>query len=837
MKATQLWVVLVALLLLIGCGKSHDPITSGVEGDAMSSTTPQSSHSGTGNRVIWGLWKINISTDRSTVEVVPDRTGAIHFNLVRLLEVDPCADCLRFSNVQLFPDGELSVDLTVRHPFPGHLQLTGFDMRGVIISGTGYTFPVSGRSIAQGDDILTVLNSDGYTHLFNPTDFPPTIPPILGYIPGHMAPGGDLSATLNPFFAYEQDQPRRMFLPGTVSTRTIRVHIPDGPLEFGYAVDVSWFPADGEVTDPEKDFPPEANAMEAYRISVEVGHGSITWICEEAEVRVEVFDHQGLETIESVTVEAPDLFTGEVFLDYSGATGDESWLFTGTILNEIGVGYDDCPLLVRVKDINADPIHGEVDAWQIVNVPGEPSKNGWARTWGGQLGDGSYGVINDSSGNIYVVGGFKDIVDFDPCSGTDYHSSNGDYDIYMSKFDSSGKLLWARTWGGPGLDNANSVCIDGSENVYVAGSFRETVDFDPSEGIDSRTSNGKADAFLSKFDSSGNFEWVLTWGGIDSESVYGIDIDNLSNLYVTGMYHGPVDFDPGPGTDQHTTENLGTGIYLSKFDVSGSFEWARTWSNGGAGRDVAVDDSGNTYVTGWFTDISETDFDPGPGIDLHETNGSFDCFLSKFDTSGEFQWARTWGGITPDLGVGVVVTDSGLVYVVGTYSWLVDFDPGDGVDEHLPNGGHDVFMSIFDSIGDFQRVLLWGGPLGDWVDGVDRGYGITLDDSGSFFVTGAFGDIVDFNPGSGTDEYYSNGDRDCFVSSFDPDEEYQWARTWGGIGEDMGFQVSCDSSGNVYVAGRFEETVDFWHGPYEDNHTSNGFTDAFLIKLPPDGNW
>ena len=119
MKATHLWVVLFALLLLIGCGKSHGPIASGVDGDDMSATTPRSSHSGTGNRIVWGLWKISISADRSTVDVVPDRTGGMHFNLVRLLEVHPCSDCLRFSNVKLFPNGELSVDLTVIHPFPG----------------------------------------------------------------------------------------------------------------------------------------------------------------------------------------------------------------------------------------------------------------------------------------------------------------------------------------------------------------------------------------------------------------------------------------------------------------------------------------------------------------------------------------------------------------------------------------------------------------------------------------------------------------------------------------------------------------------------------------------
>jgi hypothetical protein len=421
MKATHLWVVLFALLLLIGCGKSHGPIASGVDEDDMSATTPRSSHSGTGNRIVWGLWKISISADRSTVEVVPDRTGTMHFNLVRLLEVHPCTDCLRFSNVKLFPNGDLSVDLTVIHPFPGLLQYTGFDLRGIIISGAGYNFPVSGRSIARGDDILRVLNSDGYTHLFNPTDFPPTVPPILGYIPGKMSPGGDLSATLNPFFAYEQDQPRRMFLPGTVSTRTILVHIPDGPLEFGYAVDVSWFPADGEVTDPVNDFPAEANAMEAYKISVEVGEEPCP-VGRNEEVRVEVFDHQGLETIDSVTVEAPDLFTGEVELVYSETTAEGSFVFTGTISNEHATSKGPHPLLVRVTGTETDGNLGIVDAWQVREVMAEI---GWARTWGGIGGEYVTRVAVDASGDIYVTGRFNDIVDFDPGEYEEIHVSNG----------------------------------------------------------------------------------------------------------------------------------------------------------------------------------------------------------------------------------------------------------------------------------------------------------------------------------------------------------------------------------------------------------------------------
>ncbi|MCK4721614.1 SBBP repeat-containing protein [bacterium] len=143
-------------------------------------------------------------------------------------------------------------------------------------------------------------------------------------------------------------------------------------------------------------------------------------------------------------------------------------------------------------------------------------KQGWARTWGGIYRDGGYGVAADESGNIYVTGEFGGTVDFDPGPGIDEHSSNGDDDIFLTKFDSYGTFQWARTWGGPDywdnlnnmdkdLDKGSGVAVDGSGNVYVTGSFAGTVDFDPGPGIDKHSFNGSHDAFLSKFPPDGNW--------------------------------------------------------------------------------------------------------------------------------------------------------------------------------------------------------------------------------------------------------------------------------------------------------------------------------------------
>jgi hypothetical protein len=241
---------------------------------------------------------------------------------------------------------------------------------------------------------------------------------------------------------------------------------------------------------------------------------------------------------------------------------------------------------------------------------------------------------------VYVTGYFDGTVDFDPDpTEVDPNSSNGDEDIFLSRFDSSGTLAWARTWGGTDEDWGHDVDVDGSGNVYVTGYFSgASVDFnpDPTE-VDSHSSNGDFDAFLSKFGSSGTFLWARTWGKSEYDRGYSVDLDGYGNVYVTGAFQGTsVDFDPDPASVDPHSSNGEYDIFLSKFDSSGTFVWARTW--GGTGWDygdvVYVDGSGDVYVSGYFSGAS-VDFNPDPiAIDPHSSNGAWDVFLSKFKPDG-----------------------------------------------------------------------------------------------------------------------------------------------------------------------------------------------------------
>jgi len=327
--------------------------------------------------------------------------------------------------------------------------------------------------------------------------------------------------------------------------------------------------------------------------------------------------------------------------------------------------------------------------------------------------------------------------------------------------------------------------------------------------------------------------WARTWGGIGSDEGFGVAIDGSGNTYITGHFYDTVDFNPGPGVDEHTSNGI-ENIFLSKFNSNGEFQWARTWGGTGyndTGYGIAVDAGGNAYITGYFDGTA--DFDPGPGVDEHTAKGLTDIFLTKLDSNGEFQWARTWGGedFYGDGGHGAAIDGSSCIYIAGSFGGTVDFDPGPGVDEHTSKGGGDIFLSKFDSNGEFLWARTWGG--GNIF--ADFGNGVTIDGTGNAYVMGGFWGNVDFDPGPGVDKHKSNGAMDLFLSKLDSNGEFQWARTWGGVNLDKGYGVAIDGSGNAYITGYFQSTVDFDPGAGVDEHAANGYNDIFLSKVDSNG--
>ncbi len=813
----------IVILLLAGCSKTSN-INPVAPGEVMN-PAPQISQDTHNNRYLWGLWDVIIDHETLTAEIVPVRNAGMHFNVVKLLEDAPCQTCLRIEEIDIKNGNELFARLLIKHPLAPNLTFCAFDVRGIFITEGDYSFPVSNRLIAWDDTNWRVINPDGYTALFNPPEFPTstTIPYVLTYYQGKCATSYFLNSTLNAYWAFATGADRRLFGAGDPWTqRVIWIKVPSDQAitQFGYAIDASWFPAEN-VQNPWVDFPPEANCLEPYDIQCSMSGELIPGTYSEADVLIDIYDHQGFETIESVTVESPDLFSGEIELTYDQALLDGGYRFTGALTNENLADLGEYPALVKVTDTQSDPNHGAVYGYDIFSITIE---RGWAQTWGGILKDNAKTVETDLNGYIYVGGEFSGSVDFDPEGfGNVLDGTSG---VYLSKFTKLGEYLWTRTWGTELNTSAfiNGMDFDSDGNLYVVGSFDGTVDFDPGPLIEQRT--GTQDAYMMKLDSSGNLNWVMAWGSYGQD--YAFDVMAIGNLsvYVTGAFSNIVDFDPS--YEVHMIGSAGGGdVYISKFQQDGNYSYTRAFGGSGLydmGTGLAWDQVENeVLLTGTFSEILDFDTRDGPSDKFTPTPfGGQDCFLSSFDAGLIWQSTNIWGGSLDESAHDIYCSDEGKTAICG---------------ETWSSGPLTVNTFLRTNFSSSGPELVWGTSDYGLPVQYDPFSSVSIDDLGNIFIGGCFTGTVDFDPAGSGAFLTSNGGWDGYISKFDPEGQYLWTTTSGGTADDRVRDIATTESGSVIGAGLFMGSVDFDPGISSDTHNSNGDTDAFIVRYNSDGGW
>ncbi|NOQ80496.1 MAG: hypothetical protein GQ546_13985 [Gammaproteobacteria bacterium] len=391
---------------------------------------------------------------------------------------------------------------------------------------------------------------------------------------------------------------------------------------------------------------------------------------------------------------------------------------------------------------------------------------------------------------------------------------------------------YAIAMGSVGDDSGYGVTVDGTGNVYTTGSFSGTVDFDPGAGTANLTSEGLTDIFVQKLDSAGNFVWAKSMGGVSNDAGGSIAVDTSGNVYITGSFWYTVDFDPGEGTAELTSGGQ-TDIFVLKLDVNGSFQWV----NGMGG--TSFDSSGGIAVdTSGNVYIAGTfqkyiDLDPGDGTLSPPYAAKRDIFVQKLDTDGHLVWAKTMGGTGEDYGYGIALDSSNNVYTTGTFLGTVDFDPGDGTVNLDNTGGTKIFVQKLDINGD----LLWANAIGGYGAQIGSGsLGITVDGSGNVYTTGTFSNTVDFDPSVDTFELSSTGNADAFFHKMDTAGNFLWVRAVGGTdGLARGYKITVDSLGDVYAVAYYSDMVDFDPGEGISTFDSGSFGETFILKLDDSG--
>ncbi len=463
-----------------------------------------------------------------------------------------------------------------------------------------------------------------------------------------------------------------------------------------------------------------------------------------------------------------------------------------------------------------------------------PVYSQWINSVGGTDEDSGLSIAVDNNGNVYTIGYFYDVVDFDPGSGETFLTSNGNGDVFVAKYDEAGSLLWAISFGGGGSDYGQDIAVDNDGNIYVTGWFYGTVDFDPSANAAELTSAGGADIFCAKYNAGGNYLWAFNVGDPDNEYGLAIGVDFDSNVFITGTFETNVDdgidFDPAPGNDTHTLGASQDNLFFVKYNSSGEFQWVEKCDGQAydcvTPKDMDVDAEGNLYLSGLF--YGDIDFDPSDDANILSDAGSYDLFFAMYSGSGDMFWAYSIGSENQDAAYGIAVDQNYDVYITGTFSGEADFDPDDASETLLtPIGSWDIFFAKYNESGEFQ----WAKNIGN-----DRPLcnSICVDNYSNIYISGYFygpeWSPFDFDPGPEEHNLTAVGNYDVFLASYNSDGDYRWASGFGGTEIEEGKKVAVDNSDYVFVIGEFRSTVDFDPGDGTDNHTSAGSSDIFFGK-------
>lgn len=450
----------------------------------------------------------------------------------------------------------------------------------------------------------------------------------------------------------------------------------------------------------------------------------------------------------------------------------------------------------------------------------------WGYALGGTGNETGKLIDTDSDGNVILINDFTADYDADPGLGETTLTNAGNNDVAISKFDSDGNLIWAKSIGGPDADVAYGLDVANNGDIYIAGGFNGTADFDPGTGVENRTSAGAADIFLLKLDANGDFQWVYTNGSSLGEVGKGVEIDNNGDVYLTGFFRQTVDFDLGTGTEELTS--MGSAdVFVLKLDSNGNF--ISVYQVGGLNDedpfDLAIDAANNVYVTGYFQGTVE--FDPGTGSTELTSAAGNDLFVLKINASNDFEWAKRVGGSGNDQGTSIVIDNNNDIVIGGYYFGTVDFNP-DPVDTDMKTsqGSDDLLIIKLDSSGDYIFGVSAGGVNIDFIQDVN------VDDDNNIFSTGVFRNTVDFDPSAAVANLSVNGNNvmaDQFYWKLDSDGNYLFAGKLGGTANDHGFVVHTDGQ-FLYTTGYFNGTADLDFTAGTDIVTSAGGTDASFAK-------
>ncbi|MEQ9186585.1 MAG: gliding motility-associated C-terminal domain-containing protein [Cryomorphaceae bacterium] len=282
--------------------------------------------------------------------------------------------------------------------------------------------------------------------------------------------------------------------------------------------------------------------------------------------------------------------------------------------------------------------------------------------------------------------------------------------------------------------------------------------------------------------------WMQRGGSLNVDEGLDVVVDNSGNTYVTGYFSATADFG-----NTNLTSNGSTDIFVAKMDDDGVYLWAV--KAGGSGTDrglsIALDDSNNVVITGYFNGTASF------GSASLTSAGQQDIFIAKYSTSGALQWAKRAGGTASDIGSGIAVDNGNNIVVTGEFKGLSTFGT---TSLNSQNASTDVFITKLNPGGSFAWTQQGAG------DQTDRGVDIGCDGSGNIYAVGQFSDTFTF------DQVHNNQMFNAlYVAKFNSSGVEQWFRIIGGGVSAFAHSMDVRSTGDVFIGGDFTGNLIFYN--------------------------
>jgi hypothetical protein len=364
----------------------------------------------------------------------------------------------------------------------------------------------------------------------------------------------------------------------------------------------------------------------------------------------------------------------------------------------------------------------------------------WARSAGGAGSDFGSAVAVGTDGTVVVVGSFEGVASFD--ANTTLQAA-GDYDIFIAKYDGSGRLVDAKRVGGAGNDQGRAVQVASDGSVLVAANFTKTTELAAGASF---TAVGSTDVFVAKYDGTGNLLWAITEGGAGTDALTGLALAADGSFAIGGYFFGSIIFGEPPAT-QSLTVATSNDPFVASYDRLGHLVWVKQIHSSGVDftSGVAKDAAGNVILAGAVA--GTVDFAPGVSFATSPATET-DAFLAKYSTTGNLVWVRRAEGPATDEGTGVALANDGTILWTGTYFNTLSLGSSTRFPEQALST--DVFVAREDPSGN----LLWAARYGGSSLDASRGVAVLAD--GSIAIVGSVA------AGSSVDDF------DVFLARFSP---------------------------------------------------------------------